>query len=66
MEQNCTLQLYYYQVNIDHFLNTIVIMDLKAKAPVQNFIDSSSFFGCSFCLQKGISTGGKHHKVIFK
>jgi len=34
-----------------------VVMDLKAKAPVQYFKECTSFYGCSFCTLKGISTG---------
>ena len=33
------------------------VMDLKAKAPVQYFKECTSFYGCSFCTLKGISTG---------
>jgi len=37
-------------------------MDLKAKAPVQSFKDCNSFYGCSFCILKGISGGNNKQK----
>jgi hypothetical protein len=37
-----------------------VILDLKAKAPVQHFSGCNAYFGCSFCLQKGIHSNYKH------
>jgi len=36
-------------------------MDLKAKAPVQCFTECNGFYGCSFCIQKGLSTGTYSH-----
>lgn len=30
-----------------------VVLDLKAKAPVQYFAGDCAYFGCSFCHQKG-------------
>jgi len=32
-------------------------MDLKAKAPVQYLKECNGFYGCSFCILKGLSAG---------
>lgn len=34
-------------------LNSPVVLDLKAKAPVQYFAGDCAYFGCSFCHQEG-------------
>ena len=41
-------------------------MDLKAKAPVQMFTECNGFYGYSFCLQEGISTGIYIFKIFMK